>query len=54
MCGGGNEDDSLFPCSSLVWSGWDKNEVARRGSGWPGTVVSPGISRGHLQWSGML
>ena len=23
----------------MVWSGWDKNNVARRGRGGPGTVL---------------
>ena len=42
----------IWGMAMIVWNSWNKNEVAMRGCSWTwNSVVSPGVSPGHLEWS---
>ena len=42
----------IWGMAMIIWSSWNKNEVAMRGCSWTwNSVVSPEVSPGHLEWS---
>ena len=42
----------VWVMAMMIWSGWDKNEVTRRGRGGPGTVLLV-LEYVLVMWSGL-